>query len=164
MHASGTHLSHRGQFRSSGFSLFEVMLAILVILLGLIPLLSLLVKCIHVHTVSDSVTQGMLLAESQLSELLSRSDLTERRYQGRCDLESSDIEYRWSAEISRPAEPVVASLSSVGLWHVTLALTWAESDSDKEVRLDTVVRNPNQIHIQTDASNRSSEGTRRAAL
>jgi prepilin-type N-terminal cleavage/methylation domain-containing protein len=164
IHSSGANLSLGKIPRSRGFTLIEVMLAILVILLGLVPLLGLLVKCVHVHSVSDSLTQGTLLAESQLSELLSQSDLTERRYQGRFDLEGSDVEYRWSADVSPLAEPVVASLSSIGLWHVTLTLTWAESDSDKEVRLDTVVRNPNEIQMRTGDLNISSEGTRRGTL
>jgi prepilin-type N-terminal cleavage/methylation domain-containing protein len=164
IHSSGANLSLGKMPRSRGFTLLEVMLAIVVVLLGLVPLLGLLVKCIHVHTVSESLTQGTLLAESQLSELLAESALTKRHYEGRCELEATDIEYRWSADVEAFAEPMIASVPLLGLRHVTLTLTWAEAGSDHEVTLETVVRNPNTIRVQTNDLNTSPEGTRRETL
>ena len=164
IHPSGANLSLGKMSRCRGFTLLEVMLAIVVILLGLVPLLGLLVKCIHVHTVSEGLTRGTLLAESQLSELLAESDLTERHYEGRCEQEASEIEYRWSAEVEAFAEPMIASVPLPGLWHVTLTLAWAETGSDHEVTLETVVRNPNMIRVQTKILDTSSEGTRRETL
>ena len=164
IHSNGANLSQSKMCRGRGFTLLEVMLAIVVVLLGLVPLLSLLVKCIHVHAVSESLTQGTLLADSQLSELLAERALAERHYQGRCEKEGSDIEYRWSADVEALAEPMIASMPLRGLWRVSLTLSWAESGSDNEVILETVVRNPNIIRVQTNDLNTSSEGSRRGTL
>jgi len=146
--SSGRGVEGARHSRSCGMSLLEVMLAIVVILLGLVPLLHLLVKCMHVHQIADSLTQGTLIAESQLSELLSESDLTEKQYRGTYELETSDVEYRWSATVEPLPEPMIESVPLTGLWHVTLTMTWAEARQDREVTLETIVQNANQSHIQ----------------
>ena len=166
--SSESNQSQVEERRSRGFTLLEVMLAICVILLGLVPLLNLLVRCIHVHQVAESLTQGTLMAESQLSELLAKSSLTEGHYQGRCEQEGEETQYRWSAQVEPLPEtvlgPIVESMPLTGLWHVTLILTWAEANKDKEVTLETVVRNPNQSRLQTTGSKMPSEGPRRGTL
>jgi len=165
MQASRSDLSLQTRSRRPrGFSLLEVMLAIVVILLGLVPLLHLMVKCMHMHHVAESLTQGTLMAESQLSDLLAKSDLAEGHRQGRCELEASVVEYSWSANIEPLPGPMIESVPLTGLWHVTMTLTWVEADKDREVTLETVVQNPNQSRIQTMGAKRSSEEGRRGTL
>ena len=165
MQASRFDLSPQSRnCRPRGFSLLEVMLAIVVILLGLVPLLHLMVKCLHMHHVAESLTQGTLMAESQLSELLAKSTLAEGHHQGRCELEATDVQYSWSAEIEPLSEPMIESMPLTGLWHVTMTLTWVESSKDREVTLETVVQNPNQSRIQTMGAKTSSEEGRRGTL
>jgi prepilin-type N-terminal cleavage/methylation domain-containing protein len=160
----GHSLSPGEACRCCGMTLLEVMLAIVVILLGLVPLLHLLVKCMHVHQVADSLTHGTLMAESQLSELLAQSDLTEKKYQGRCESETSDIEYRWSATVEPLPDPMIESVPLTGLWHVTLTMTWAEARQDKEVTLETIVQNATQSHIQMTGSKTPSKDTGNGTL
>ena len=162
--SSSDSLPQTRRHRLRGFSLLEVMLAIMVILLGLVPLLHLMVKCMHMHHVAESLTQGTLVAESQLSELLAESTLAEGHHQGRCELEASDVEYSWSAEIEPLPEPMIESVPLTGLWHVTMTLTWVEANKDREVTLETVVQNPNQSRIQTMGAKTSSEEGRRGTL
>ena len=165
MQASRSDLSPRTRNRRPrGFSLLEVMLAIVVILLGLVPLLHLMVKCMHMHHVAERLTQGTIMAESQLSELLAKSDLAEGHHQGRCELETSEVEYNWSADIVPLSEPMIESMPLMGLWHVTMTLTWVEADKDKEVTLEMVVQNPNQSRIQTMGTTTSSGEGRRGTL
>jgi hypothetical protein len=126
--------------RVPGFTLIEVILAVCIILLALVPLLHLHVKCIQTHDVARALSKATVLASNQLVNLTTDKELKTGSYQGSIDDDQHDIVYHWSAVVEDMPEHFLDPLAATGLRRVQLTLEWGGRNKNRKVALETLIR------------------------
>jgi len=126
--------------RTQGFTLIEVILAISIILLALVPLLHLHVRCIQTYDIARRLSKATNLADEQLAKLIIDTDLRIGTYGGRIDDDRYDIVYQWSAVVEDMTEHFLEPLAATGLRRIQLTLDWGGGHKDREVTLESIIR------------------------
>jgi len=126
--------------RTQGFTLIEVVLAVSIVLLALVPLLHLHVRCIQTHDIARRLSKATILADGQMAKLIIDKDLRIGSYRGRIDDDQYDIVYQWSAVVEDMTEHFLEPLATTGLRRIQLTLDWGDGYKDREVTLESIIR------------------------
>ena len=126
--------------RTQGFTLIEVILAVSIVLLALVPLLHLHVRCIHTYDIARRLSKATILADEQMAKLIIDKDLRIGSYRGRIDDDQYDIVYQWSAVVEDMTEHFLEPLATTGLRRIQLTLDWGDGYKDREVTLESIIR------------------------
>ena len=124
---------------SKGMTLLEVMVAVAIILLALVPLLQLQVRSLRMRHLADQMVRATNLAQQQLTELSAQSDLRSGRYQGSIDSPQGRTVYRWSAQVQEVKASDWPLQPDRNLRSIQLSLVWPDGKADRQVSLATVV-------------------------
>jgi len=124
--------NHRSN--TQGFTLLEVMIALVIIGIALIACLTLTNRCIYSHEQVQRITTATMLAQHKMSELEVQSR------NGRLSLSSQRGDwpkpygqYRWQVEFNDT--PVS------GVQQVTVTIIWGQQQRNEEVRIDSFLFN-----------------------
>jgi type IV pilus modification protein PilV len=133
---------------SAGFSLIEVMVAMLILGIGLVGLVHGLDTALASHKDSEIRTQAALLAAGQIESLRADGFVTEGDYDGEFDGDLSN--YSWK-ETVKPTSPE-------GLYEVTVTI---HKDGGEIYELRTMLFDPPVIREETDQEKKERDRKKR---
>ncbi|OQY24339.1 MAG: hypothetical protein B6I37_03555 [Desulfobacteraceae bacterium 4572_35.2] len=117
-----------------GFTLLEVMIALVIIGIALIACLTLANRCIHSHELVQRITTATMLAQHKMSELEAQSrngELSHSTQNGNWT-EPYD-QFRWQVDFN---DTLVN-----GVQQVTVSIIWGERQRNEEVSIDSFLFN-----------------------
>lgn len=119
--------------RPPGFTLIEILVALIVLTVALGAFLQLFSTGMRATTAAEARTLAVLLAQSRLAALGIETPLEAGVFEG-----AYDQRFRWTAEIA-PLEDAGASPddSDVAVYRVTVTVSWGEAPGGGSVTLET---------------------------
>ncbi len=134
---SKTRLLNLGKI--DAFTLIEVLIALAITLIGLVPLLHLLTTSILMADSAWTLSQATLIGNSKLAEVIAENNLEIGIDQGSVESEEKEIVFDWQSKV---IEANINELEDTGLKDlrkVTVTVTWHEGQSQKQIFLTTYV-------------------------
>lgn len=134
---SKTRLLNLGKI--DAFTLIEVLIALAITLIGLVPLLHLLTTSILMADSAWNLSQATLIGNSKLAEVIAENNLEIGIDQGSVESEEKEIFFDWQSKV---IEANINELEDTGLKDlrkVTVTVTWHEGQSQKQIFLTTYV-------------------------
>lgn len=118
----------------NGFSLFEVLVAVMILAISLVVVLQLFSGGLKVAYLADKYTRAAYLAQGKMEELLLADTLSDATLNG-----EADGRFMWRAKIQRvPPEEGVYVADDLGLYHITVSVGWREARNLKNVELSSL--------------------------
>ncbi len=134
---SKTRLLNLGKI--DAFTLIEVLIALAITLIGLVPLLHLLTTSILMADSAWNLSQATLIGNSKLAEVIAENNLEIGIEQGSVESEEKEIVFDWQSKV---IEANINELEDTGLKDlrkVTVTVIWYEGQSQKQIFLTTYV-------------------------
>lgn len=117
-----------------GFTLLEVMIALVIIGIALIACLTLVNRCIHSHEQVQRITTATMLAQHKMSELEAESRNGELSHSAeRGNWPKPYDQFSWYVEFN---DTLIS-----GIQQVTVSIIWGERQRNEEVSIDSFVFN-----------------------
>jgi Tfp pilus assembly protein PilW len=128
--------------RVAGFSFLEVLIALCVVLIALVPLIRLHLTSIHMIDSSSRRARAMLLANAKMTEIIAMEtpDLGGKS-KGRVEDECGVV-FSWSRMVKDAELSDVTETPLPGLCQVHVDVTWKDGRQDAVVSADTFVHFP----------------------
>lgn len=133
---SGSTIGTRGR---SGFTFLEILVALCIVLIALVPLIHLHVGSIRMIDSGSHIAKATLLANDRLAEILARNVPELGKSSGRMEDETGGTVYRWTSVVTDAAVPALESTRLMGMRQVHVEVTWQDGERDAIVSLDTLV-------------------------
>ena len=121
------------------FTLLEVLLALSIVIIGLVPLLNLLVKSISVVDSSQCLSQATLIGSAKLAEAVSKSPLEVGNDNGCVENEGNDLVFEWEVKVADEPVNELEEMSLSGLRKVNVTVLWNEGLRHKQIGLETYI-------------------------
>lgn len=118
----------------SGFTLLEVVVAMVIVGLGVVTLLELFSAGLRLEARSSSSTDAVTYARQAMDAVVSRRDLSDGQQEG-----SFAGKYRWTVTVAPVQEET--ALSSPGAWRlkeITLQMNFSEGEGEKKIEFRTL--------------------------
>ncbi len=124
---------------SPGFTLIEILVALCVVLIALVPLIRLHVLSVRQIDAGMRIARATLLANAKLAEIVAQKRPAFGKDEGRFDEAQPGIAFYWESVVTeaRPSELTAEAWSDVR--HVHLDVFWQKGDRDAAVSLETLV-------------------------
>ncbi len=135
---AGIHTADVGH-RSQGFTFAEILIAVCVVLLALVPLIHLHVASIRMIDSSSHLAKATVLANNRLAEILAREAPDLGKSGGRVEDANDGMVYRWTAAVTDARPREAESLPLLGLRQVRVEVVWQDGGREAVVALDTYV-------------------------
>jgi len=129
--------------KSPGFTFLEVLIALCILLIALVPLIQLHVTSIRLIDSSSRAARATLLANAKLAEITATEIPELGRANGRIE-ESRGLTFHWRSIVEKADPPELAEAALLGIRHVHVEMSWREGSQDATVSADTFVRIPVQ--------------------
>ena len=132
-----------GSCEDRGFTLVEVLVAIAVLLLGLVPLLQLHVGSLRNFSRAQLRTEASLVARSKLAEILADAEGKLQTQTGRLDNPELGAVYTWETEVSdvedkmSPLFQDTVALDWQDVRQVTVTVSWMDGRREASLSLST---------------------------
>jgi type II secretion system protein I len=123
----------------SGFTFLEILIALCVVLIALVPLLRLHVVSIRMIDSGSHLARAALVANDRLAEILARETPDLGKASGRVEDANDGTVYRWTAEVTEAHPPEMEAVPLPGLRQVRVEVAWQDGGQDSVVALDTYV-------------------------
>jgi Tfp pilus assembly protein PilV len=120
----------------------EILVALCVVLLSLVPLVHLHVASIRMLDSSSHRAAAVLLANDKLAEVMAQDTHDLGPSSGRVEDANDGTVYRWTAEVTEAHPAEVESAPLLGLRQVHVEVAWENGGRDTIVALDTYVQVP----------------------
>jgi len=134
--ATGTDFDARGR---AGFTFMEILIALCIVLIALVPLIHLHVVSIRMIDSGSHMAKATLVANDRLAEILARDIPELGKSSGRMEEETGGTVYRWTSVVTDAAVPALESTRLMGIRQVHVEVTWQDGERDAVVSLDTLV-------------------------
>lgn len=121
------------------FTLVEVLLALSIIVISLVPLLHLMVVSISMVDSAGCLSQATLISNAKLSEVISKGYPEIGTDSGEVENEGSDVVFKWQVSVTDVRTKELEDIGLSGLRRVSVAVTWNEGQREKQVSLSTYV-------------------------
>jgi prepilin-type N-terminal cleavage/methylation domain-containing protein len=121
------------------FTLIEVLIALAITVIGLVPLLHLLATSTLMTDSAWNLSQATLIGNTKLAELISQDDLKISTDKGSVETLNKEIVFDWQSIVT---EAFVEELEEAGLtdlWKVTVSIMWYEGKNQKQISMTTYV-------------------------
>jgi len=128
---------------ASGFTFLEVLMALCVVLIALVPLIQLHVTSIRLIDAGSRITRATLLANAKLAEIVAMDAPEIGRSEGRIE-EERGLTFHWRSTVTEADLVGLTGGSIPGIRHVHVVVTWQNGSQDATVFVDTFVRVPVQ--------------------
>ena len=123
----------------SAFTLIEVLIALAVTMIGLVPLLHLLTAGILVNDSAWNLLQATLIADNKLAEVAAVNNTELIDDNGKIEFSSSEITFDWRTEVTEPQIEEFENAALTGLNKVTVTVMWQEGENRKQIALTRYV-------------------------
>jgi prepilin-type N-terminal cleavage/methylation domain-containing protein len=129
-------LSHRA---TRGFTLIEVLIALAITVIGLVPLLHLLTTSILMTDSAWNLSQATLIGNARLAEVISQNDLEIGTEKGSVEIREKEIVFDWQSKVNEAFIEELEGANLADLREVTVTVMWLEGYSQKQISLATYV-------------------------
>ncbi len=145
---------HRTTHSKSGFTLVELVVAFLILVIGVTAILELVSQSALNARYAKDKTTATMLAQQKLEELLSESELTTGEVEG--DFGDAYPQFRWRGQIDEIGD--VTSETGTNLLHITVTVEWMDRGQLRSVQVETLKASVPLLHPQ-EATTQQVEGT-----
>ena len=121
------------------FTLIEVLIALVITVIGLVPLLHLLTTSILMTDSAWNLSQATLIGNARLAEVITENDLEIGIDQGSVESQEKEIVFDWQSKITEAQIEELEDTGLTGLRKVTVTVMWNEGQSRKQIFLTTYV-------------------------
>lgn len=125
--------------KNSAFTLVEVLLALSITAIGLIPLLHLLVVSITMEDSARCLSQATLIGNAKLAEFVGKGYPEIGTDSGIVESEGSDVVFEWQVSVTEVHDIELQDIDLSGLRKVAVAVTLNEGQKEKQIFLSTYV-------------------------
>ena len=133
----------------------EVLLALSIVVIGLVPLLHLLVKSISIVDSAQCLSQATLIGSAKLAEAVSTGSPETGTDNGRVENEDNDLVFEWIVSVADDSQRELEEMNLSGLHRVDVTIMWNEGIRQKQISLSTYVY-LDQTVIQTTSEQQST--------
>gem|GEM_PF-2274094 len=121
------------------FTLVEVLLALSIVVIGLVPLLHLLVKSISIVDSAQCLSQATLIGRAKLAEAVSTACTEISTDKGRVESEDNNLLFEWTVSGADEPSRELEEMNLSGLRRVNVTIMWNEGTRQKQITLSTYV-------------------------
>lgn len=121
------------------FTLIEVLIALAVTLIGLVPLLHLLTTSILMTDSAWNLSRATLIGNTRLAEVITENDLETGTDKGSVDIREKEIVFDWQSKVTEAFVEELQEKNSTDLRKVTVTVMWNEGHSQKQISLTRYV-------------------------
>ena len=121
------------------FTLIEVLIALAITVIGLVPLLHLLTTSILMTDSAWNLTQATLIGNAKLAEVITENNLEIGTDQGSVESQEKEIVFDWQSKVTEAQIEELEDTDLTGLHKVTVTVIWHEGQSRKQIFLTTYV-------------------------
>ncbi len=132
--------------KAPAFTLLEVLIALAVTAISLIPLLHLLVISISAMDSASCLSHASLIANAKLAEAVSRGypELgTENGF-----IDNSNVLYEWQVNITDDRQKMNEKLTLSDLRKVNVSVLWNQGQTKKQINVSTLI-SPERVVTET---------------
>ncbi|MCS7185936.1 MAG: prepilin-type N-terminal cleavage/methylation domain-containing protein [Armatimonadota bacterium] len=147
--------THRSPRVRKGFTLVELVVAFLILVIGVTAILELVSQSALNARYAKDKTTATVLAQQKLEELLSQSDLTTGEFDG--DFGDAYPQFRWRAQINEVSNS--ASETGTSLLQIIVTVEWTDRGQIRSVQLETLQASVPLLHPQEASTQQQSAGT-----
>jgi len=122
-----------------GFTLIEVLIALAITVIGLVPLLHLLTASILMTDSAWNLSQATLIGNARLTEVISQNDLKIGAEKGSVEIREKEIAFDWQSKVNEAFIEELEEMNLADLRKVTVTVMWHEGQSLKQIFLTTYV-------------------------
>ena len=123
----------------NAFTLVEVLIALAVTVIGLVPLLHLLTTSILMADSAWNLSQATLIGNAKLAEVITENNLEIGTDQGSVESQENEIVFDWQSEVTEAQIEELEDTPLTGLRKVTVTVMWHEGQNRKQIFLTTYV-------------------------
>lgn len=134
---SKTRLLNLGKI--DAFTLIEVLIALAITLIGLVPLLHLLTTSILMADSAWNLSQATLIGNSRLVEVITENNLEIGTDKGSVESQEKEIVFDWKSTVTEADIEELEDTGLTGLRKVTVTVMWREGQNQKQIFLTTYV-------------------------
>ena len=122
-----------------GFTLIEVLIALAITVIGLVPLLHLLTTSILITDSAWNLSQATLIGNARLAEIISQDDLKIGTEEGSIESQEKEIVFGWQSKVAEAFIEHLEQMNLDDLRKVTVTVMWNEGQSQKQISFTTYV-------------------------
>jgi type II secretion system protein I len=122
-----------------GFTLIEVMIALAVTLIALLPLLHLLTSSILTTNAAQNLTTATLIASEKLAELTSQTDPEKSALPETIENPNTQTIFTCQKEISPAEIPELDDAPPTNLYKASITLNWYEGSKQKQTQISKYI-------------------------
>ena len=122
-----------------GFTLIEVLIALAITVIGLVPLLHLLTASILMTDSAWNLSQATLIGNTRLAEVVSQNDLEIGTERGSIENQDKDMVFEWQSKVTEAFIEELQETNLADLRKVTVTVMWYEGQRSKQISLTTYV-------------------------
>jgi len=134
---SKTRLLNLGKI--DAFTLIEVLIALAITLIGLVPLLHLLTTSILMADSAWNLSQATLIGNSKLTEVITENNLEIGTDKGSVESQEKEIVFDWKSTVTEADIEELEDTGLTGLRKVMVTVMWREGQNQKQIFLTTYV-------------------------
>lgn len=121
------------------FTLIEVLIALVITVIGLVPLLHLLTTSILMTDSAWNLSQATLIGNARLAEVITENDLEIGIDKGSVESQEKEIVFDWQSKITEAQIEELEDTGLTGIHKVTVTVMWHEGQNRKQIFLTTYV-------------------------
>ncbi len=137
-------IAHRIAHSRKGFTLVELVVAFLILVIGVTAILELVSQSALNARYAKDKTTATVLAQQKLEELLSESELTTGEVEG--DFGDAYPQFRWRAQINEVSNAGLET--GTNLLHITVTVEWMDRGQLRSVQVETLKASVPLLHPQ----------------
>ena len=127
-------VSSRCRFWAAGFTLLEVMVALAVVAVALVPLLRLHLLSLDATARAQDLTRAIFLAQETLATVPAFPEAREE--QG--TFESPDLHrFRWQTVVTEDELILTSSAQPIALRHIAVTISWLDGQRERHYTLES---------------------------
>ena len=121
------------------FTLVEVLIALTITVISLVPLLHLLVTSISMMDTAGCLSRATLIGKAKLAEVIAQGYPEIGTDNGNFENEGNEVIFEWQVSVTDALAKELEEIGLTGLRRVNVAVTWREGLGQKQVSLSTYV-------------------------
>ena len=124
---------------TKAFTLVEVLIALAITVISLVPLLHLLVTSISMMDTAGCLSRATLIGKAKMAEVVGEGYPEIGTDNGNVENEGNEVVFGWQVSVTDALINELEEIGLSGLRQVNVAVTWREGLGQKEVLLSTYV-------------------------
>lgn len=139
----------------TAFTLLEVLVALAITAIGLVPLLHLLITSISAMDSASYLSHATFIANEKLAEAEDKGYTRLGNESGVIENEDNNAVYKWQVDVTEPQQSEIKELKLNGLKKINVCVLWNEGLTKKQVTMSTLIY-PEQESSNTKKPDRNS--------